>query len=139
MQQGCLFGAADRRRHAVDGRPLHGRRDVRVDVHHRRDRGVAEPFLNDLHVLPRFEQNRCVSVSQAVQGEHLGVAGLRGAVTARVAVAASGGRLLAPGWPARSGRGALVRRFDSTSTRRVPWRLFLAMVTLVEVRELEPA
>ena len=83
MQQGCLIGAADRRREAVDGRPLHDRRDVRVDVH----RGVAEPFLNDLHVLPRFEQNRCVSVAQAVQGEHLGVAGV-----ARRGDGAGGGR-----------------------------------------------
>lgn len=50
---------------AVYSGALHGRGDVRVDVHRRGDRGVPEPLLHDLGVFAEFEQQGRVGVTQS--------------------------------------------------------------------------
>ena len=50
-------------------RPLHGRRDMAVDVHRRGDRGVPKPLLHHLRVLPEFEQQGRVGVADSFDGD----------------------------------------------------------------------
>ena len=49
--------------------PLHGRGDVAVDVHCRRDSGVSKPLLHHLRVLPEFEQQGRVGVAESFDGD----------------------------------------------------------------------
>ncbi|MBA3372035.1 MAG: transposase, partial [Euzebyaceae bacterium] len=52
---GYVLGVSQMRREAVYCRLLHRRGDVAVDVHRRGDRGVPEPLLHHLRVLPEFQ------------------------------------------------------------------------------------